>query len=132
DVLVGELADRVAREHGGDAVRRALPRDRAAEVRLLADDEDKVVVARAERDVDARGAVGGDADRGTALVRARVDGAERVAARGHVREAEAAVRTRRRAAAKLDELHLRALQPADAACVDDAADKRAGKGGGGK
>src|SRR3546814_10738278 len=48
DILIGELADRIAGKDGLDRAGRALPRNRARQIGALTDDEDRVGRIRSE------------------------------------------------------------------------------------
>ena len=122
DILVGELADRVARQHRGYAVRGALARQRARLVRRLSDDQDLVAAAGTrQRDVDRDAPGFGNLDTLAHRVGADIGGLKRIGARGDIAEAVAAVAIGRRGAAQLDDADVRRLQRARARRVGDIA-----------
>src|SRR3546814_7106349 len=109
DILIGELADRIAGKDGLDRAGRALPRNRARQIGALTDDEDRVGRI-AEQEIDMRDAIGGDGRGGADRLGAGIACAHRIGAGGKVGEAETAVRTGMIDAAKLDDFDLGTLE----------------------
>ena len=109
-VLVGELADRVAGQHVGNAVGFLLARQRARQIGRLADDEDLIVAEARHRNIGAHRAGRRNADRAGDGFGADIADFERIFAGRNIGQEERAVAFGGNDAIEFDDPDLRAAQ----------------------